>query len=350
MEKCSRIEEISIKEKNILNDVMSYYDYRVINFYKCRSAYKVETDCGFLCLKRMRRGAQKVANGYYLVQQLHNINFTNVANYILTKNGDYYVKKKQYIFYLTQWLSGEECTINSIEEVVRCTELLAQFHTAVKKIDISPLKIDSNLKNWPHIFSSNLADLEKFKYIIEKKIIKHDFDKAFLSYIDSFYQRGLTALNFLNRSKYYSISRSARNKHTICHDSFYYQNILKDGDKYYIIDLDSIIIDLQVNDLGKFIRRLMYRKEFSWDFEVARQIIEAYRKINEVSYHELEIMLALIVFPHKFWKLGKKRYFKNKHWSEQKYIHKLDKIIMFNEAQDLFLRDYMLYIQNFDSQ
>lgn len=41
---------------------------------------------------------------------------------------------------------------------------------------------------------------------------------------------------------------------------FYYQNIIKKGREYYIIDLDNIIIDLQVNDLGKYIRRLMNKK------------------------------------------------------------------------------------------
>ena len=47
-------------------------------------------------------------------------------------------------------------------------------------------------------------------------------------------------------------------------------------------------------------------------------------------------MLALIIFPHKFWKLGQKRYMKQKKWSETKYLHKLNKITCHNETQEKF--------------
>ena len=47
-------------------------------------------------------------------------------------------------------------------------------------------------------------------------------------------------------------------------------------DNCYIIDLDSIIIDLQINDLGKVIRRLTYKTEYQWDFGKTLLIMNAY--------------------------------------------------------------------------
>ncbi len=146
----------------------------------------------------------------------------------------------------------------------------------------------------------------------------------------------MVALSFLNKSDYYKLSKNAQKNKSLCHHSFYYQNIIKKGTEYYIIDLDSIIIDIQVNDLGKYIRRLMTKKSYQWDFEKARRIIEAYNSQNKLSKEELEVMLSLIIFPHKFWKLGKKRYIKHKHCLKPDIMKKLNKVIKYDAMQKNF--------------
>ncbi len=102
--------------------------------------------------------------------------------------------------------------------------------------------------------------MDRFRNNIENKKIKNEFDITYKEHIDSFYERAMVALSFLNKSDYYKLSKDAQKNKSLCHHSFYYQNIIKKGTEYYIIDLDSIIIDLQVNDLGKYIRRLMTKK------------------------------------------------------------------------------------------
>lgn len=333
------------REQNMINSVLKKYGFTLIDVYKVRSAYKVICNEGTYCLKRMKHGKYKVKNGYMLTEHLQNKGFNYIANYVKTKDDAYYVKYDKYILYMTEWIEGEECNVDSINESINCAKLLAEFHIAVSDIDTSKLIVKNNLKNWPKVFLSNIYGLENFKKIILRKRIVNEFDSAYSSHIDTLYERGILALNILNQSNYYNLSRESTKNNTLCHDSFYYQNILKKDEEYYIIDLDSIIIDLQINDLGKFIRRLMYKKEYRWDFNKAKCIIEAYNSIKPISVDELEIMLALIIFPHKFWKIGKKRYIKHKHWSETKYMHKLEKIIRYNDLQDLFIKDYMNYIE-----
>ena len=106
------------------------------------------------------------------------------------------------------------------------------------------------------------------------------------------------------------------------------------------------MIDLQINDLGKFIRRMMHKSEYQWDFEKALLIMNAYDSINKLTKSEYEAMIALILFPHKFWKLGRKKYTKNKDWNELKYISKLNILIKYNELEQRFLNDYTEYINN----
>ncbi len=338
--------EFNEKEKKLLQCVTEKYDFKVYNLIKVRSAYKAETDKGTICIKRINHGKYKVRNGDLLVKGLTDNNFLNTSKYICTKDGQLFVTINKFFFYATEWINGEECDLSSIEEVENCSKLLAKFHLATNKIDTNKLNIKNNLRNWPKLFESNLNDLEKFKRFIERRKIKSKFDTTYLSYINSYHTRGMSLLKLLNESDYNKLSSTADENKTICHDSFYYQNIIKMEDSYYIIDLDSIMIDLQINDLGKFIRRLMHKSEYRWSFEKALLIINAYESINKLTKSEYEAMIALILFPHKFWKLGKKKYIKGQNWDEKKYLHKLNKVIKYNEAEEKFLNEYMQYINN----
>lgn len=339
--------ELSEKERKTIDKVLEQYDFQTISCSKVRSVYKIETTSGIICLKRIKHGRHKPNNGSILVQELIERNFYNIAKYYKTKDGRVYVRHKKVLFYVTEWIDGVECDLNNIDEALNCVKLLAEFHVAANSVDTSKLRVKNNLINWPKKFNESVQDLEKFHRVIDRKRIKSEFDSIYSSHIDSFYYRGMISLNFLNTSDYYRLSKEASKNKSICHDSFYYQNIIKRDSSYYIIDLDSIMIDLHVNDLGKLIRRLMSKKSYQWDFEKARRLIDAYASVNKLSKSELEVMLALIIFPHKFWKLGKRRYIKHKGWDEAKYMRKLTKLIKYNELQIKFLEDYLSFLKEY---
>lgn len=332
------------KEDSMVKAVMSEYGLAVIDIYKVVSVYKIVTPEGYYCLKRIRRGRRKVNNINYLVEQLYSNGFYNTAKFIKTKTNHLYVRYRKYIFYVTEWIDGKECNVDNFDEVLDSIRLLANFHTCVNRVYTSKLKIRKNLKNWPKIFFNNLADLEKFKTVIERKKIKNEFDISYLKYIDMFYERGLKTIDLLNKSNYYMLSHSASIDKNVCYDGFNYKNIIKREEIYFLIDLDSITIDLQVLDLGKLIRRLMFRSNYQWDFQKARVMIEEYNNIKLLSLEEIEVMAAFIMFPHKFWKLGKKRYIKQKGWSEKKYLHKLNKIVNYYEQENDFYEQYLSYL------
>lgn len=334
-------------EKKTVNNVLKKYDFKVKDFIKVGSVYKVETEDGFICLKKMRHGKNKIVNGELLVRQLKQNGFVNTAKYYKTKTGNKYIKIENSFFYVTQWIEGEECNLGDLSQAQECVELLAKFHLASSNIDTRQFNIRNNLKNWPKIFSDNLIDLEKFKKIIYRKKLKDKFDIEFIKYFEDFYCRGMDALGFLNASEYYKKSKTANDKKSISHDNFYYQNIIKAKDDLYIIDLNSFIIDIHVYDASKLIRRLMFKKEYEWNFDKAKLLIEAYSSINKLSKNEIEVMLALIIFPNKFWKLGKKRYVRHKNWTEDKFINRLNKLISSSALEQKFMEDYFKYIESY---
>ncbi|MDT8716386.1 CotS family spore coat protein [Clostridium sp. 19966] len=339
---------LNYKEIDIITKVLNHYNIYADSISKVRSAFKITSENKIYFLKKMKHGSSKVKNGYYIVEYLKKNSFEYVASYLRTANGEYTVKSGGHVFYLTEWIDGEECNYKTLEEAKKCAILLANFHLSSGHIDTQKLHIKSNMKNWPRLMNKCLRDLEKYKNIIESKKNRSDFDNLYYNNVDIYYNIGMTALSILNNSQYYKLSYEANKKRTLCHDSFYYQNILKKDNQYYIVDLDSIVIDLQIMDLSKFIRRLMPKKNYMWDFNFAKSLIESYNNIKTLSLDELEIMLSMIVFPHSFWKLGRKMYIKHKKWNDEKYLRKLDKLIKYSNQKQLFIQDYIKYLEAYN--
>jgi len=336
---------ISPRELNTLERVLENYNMEIINVSKVRSAYKVTTKTGIKCLKRIKHGREKPKKVYHLTQYLLSRGFKNVALFNKTADDKLYVKHKGSYFYMTDWIDGRECDLNDFYLLKKSVELMADFHMAASGQEGRDyFNVSSNLKKWPAIYIKRCNDLIKYSRLINKKRIKSKFDIEYEKAIDINYRKSLIAVDILNKSDYYNLCRKSREERTICHDSFYYQNLIVDNDNnIYLIDLDSVVQDILVHDLGKLIRRILYKEAYKWDFEIAKEMIEAYNSRRSLSYEELEVMLAIIIFPHKFWKLGRKRYEKHKLWSEEKYMNKLNKLISYLNPQTEFVRKYADY-------
>ncbi|MCM8710661.1 spore coat protein [Clostridium sp. SYSU_GA19001] len=183
--------------------------------------------------------------------------------------------------------------------------------------------------------------------MIYKKSIKNKFDAAYYNHIEQFYNIGITALHILNRLNYHRFLKKATENKSICLNSFSHKDIIKKTGKYYLTKLDDISVDIQINDLAKFIKMLMYKSSYKWSFFKAKQLIDAYEKINTLDREQLEILLSLIIFLEKFWKLGKKRYIKQKKWDEAKYTKKLKRQLIYIDLQQSFLEEYLKYLEKY---
>ncbi|SHI71550.1 spore coat protein, CotS family [Clostridium amylolyticum] len=338
---CIYDENIIDTERVILGKVLKNYEISILSVHKKRSAYKITAKEGIFCLKRMKHGEYKVKNGFILTEELFKVGFDKIAKYILTRNKKLYVKEAGYIFYVTTWIDGIESNLNTFDEVESCVKLLADFHIYSNKINTKSLLIKDYSNRWISTYEKKLGDLKKYQYIIKNKILTSEFDRLYQQEILDQYNYGKFALDLIRSCDYNKIITLEKG---LCHDSFYYQNIIKKDDVYYLIDLDSIIIDIQIIDLAKLIQRLMFSHNYKWDFEKARCIIEAYSSEKKLTKLELKLILAAIAFPHRFWKLGKKRYVKTNNWSEIRFMKKIKKIYKYKKRYETFLIEFQQYI------
>ena len=335
---------LDLKERNSIYKILERYSLNVLDIQKFDNRYKIATKDNYFWLYALKSGRDEIIKNDSVGQELVKYNFSCFQNYVRTKYHELYIRSNKAIYYLTECIEGEDCNLGSFEEAVEAVKFLASFHKVPYKFNNESLKVKKDKQNWIYIFNKNLGDFEKYKILIDKKRIRNSFDSIFYKQIDYYYKIGMLSLDLLNKYDYYNTLHKGDKNYTLCLDGMNSKKLIKNKGIYYLTSLDPIIIDYYVNDLNKYIKSLMNKTDFAWDFTKARVLIEAYSSIKNLSPQDLGIMFALIIFPYRFWKLGKKRYVKRKNWDENKYMNKLQKINKFQEQQEKFISDFFNYL------
>ncbi|MDF2839354.1 MAG: hypothetical protein K0Q99_125 [Clostridia bacterium] len=325
--------DIQDDEMELLEKMLDFYDIEYKSVDKVRSAYRITDENNSYCLKVLGRGYKRAHKSFYLSKALMDKGFDHLAPYIYTKHNEYLIKYKKSSFYMTGWIDGDEVSFKDIDDILDSARLLAKFHNTAKNLEVPEhIKIRNRHNKWLEHFNKQVDAVKGFVTKINKKSKTMGFDLIFQNNLHIFMQEAEYSIALLNTPEAKHAFSIAEKENFICHDSFYYQNILRDREgKLYLVDLESSLLDCPMSDLGKLIRRILCKHKFKWDFDLCRRIIDAYDSVRPIEREELYPLLAMISFPHKYWKFGKKRYLKKKEWTEADYQNKLKKVI---ELQD----------------
>jgi len=325
-----------------IEKILKQYSLNVINIQKIRSVYKINTPNDCYCLKKIGNGEKRAIKSINIMEYLRMKGFNKVAKPIRSISGEMIIQRKNSTYYLTNWINADEVNFNVSEHIIDSVTLLAEFHNKAKGFYSKKIKIKNNIGKLPKIFSDKLNSLNSFKDYLKNKDNKNDFDNLYYNHVDYYINQAQQALNILRNSNYNTLCEEYKKEMYLCHNSFYYQNILKsESNGYYIIDLESCLYDIPVIDLGKFIRRIMWRKSFLWDFDMCKALISEYDSIRKISEKEYKILLAMQIFPYKFYRLGRKKYQKKKKWKEDRYYRKLNKILRYREDKEIFIEKFI---------
>lgn len=326
-----------------LENVLRNYSIESKGIVPVRSAFRIETNNDVKCLKEFKHHPEKTKVVYAIIQHLKEHGFTNTPNLILTKNHDLFIKDESKYYYLTDWVEGRESNFDSYTELLAAVNLLALFHKSTR--GFKPPEYGRFIKqyhDWLKIHEKKNNQLIEFKKLQTKNLEIIPFHNLYVKQIDLFIKLGDLSLDIIKHANYQYYATKAEQEGCVCHDSFYYQNVMVDSkNKMYIIDLDSCIGDIPLYDLGKLLRRTLDKSNYQWSISITKDIISTYMDIHPLDKNEKLLLLAVIIFPHKFWKLGIKRFLKNKEWSKEKYERKLKTQIKQNEMIVKFINNYL---------
>jgi CotS family spore coat protein len=243
---------------------------------------------------------------------------------------------------------GRECDTRSESEILKASSLLASLHLNMQGV------MELTKEDQEHLLASDALEemrrhnreLRKIDRFIRKKNRKNDFETAYLSCFRRVMDEALEAEQRLTVSGYEKLRQQAISEGRFCHGEYVHHNILVSGGRMTVINFERIALDVQVNDLYLFLRKIMEKQNY--DLRLGMGILRAYACVRPLSETELNYLSIRLAYPEKFWKLANHYYNTNKAWIPGKHMEKLEKFLVQREKRVSFSKEILYNISNYN--
>ena len=108
------------------------------------------------------------------------------------------------------------------------------------------------------------------------------------------------------------------------------------------INFNRCRIDFQVNDLYRFMRKILEKQE--WNLKLADKMLDGYMRVKPLPEAERKLLYVKMLYPEKFRKLANYYYGSNKAWISRRFLDKLENINGQNEIRRKFVKIFGLNI------
>jgi CotS family spore coat protein len=335
-----QLEREFLSEYNLDANIFEAMGFKVKQIIPVRSVYRIVTDKGFFCLKKLKFPMEDMDFIFEAVDHLREKGFGNIFNVIKQKNGGSFIEFKGEKYFLTEWIDGRECDFLNPIDLDAAIAALASLHDASEGYAPAACPLDRcYYGKWPENFNRRINEMKLMKERVVEKQDKNDIDKIYLDYVDMCINDGEAALRLLDKTYYRELSLDAAKKGSFIHHDFAHHNILHTFDgRTYVVDFDYCIMDIRMHDIGSLILRNM--KKSNWDVDKAMEILESYDHRSPVNSKELKVLTPFFLFPQDFWMISRQYYIERKDWDEEDYVDKMNTKSEYTLMRRKFIEEY----------
>lgn len=343
--------DIINKESNVVedlnNNILSNYNYKIFditnikykNSDKARAVYKIETNKGNKCLKKVFYDEGNLLFIYSVTEWL-NLNNILCPKLISTKQGHKFVKYKNQLYILTDWIDGRKCDYDNESDIIAISHNLARIHKAsygFKAIKGSKeMNGDSSFYSGLEKHYNQLVDYYKIA-----KRSKDLFSKIYLQNFEYNYFRAGESIKLIKELDFSVPLGDAVSMRAICHLDYVNKNIIFiENNRLNVIDFDNTRIDLPVHDISYYLKRIMKREKTDWDFDIFCKAINSYKQVRSLSHNEYILLYALMAFPQKYWKISRDYYKNYKTCNSYNFINLLKRVNGSQNNHNIFCNQF----------
>lgn len=321
-----------------LNDVLNNYDIMVEGIrnesYKDKKGvWWIQTPQGYKILKKISNSEDTLKYILSTVKHLTN-NGIHIPKINVTRDGRDYVNIDGTCYVLSDAVDGKNPIYESPQELEAVIKEMARFHRASTGFSLLPgTKPKVHLGIWIEDYQEQIDDMEKFYKQEQSKEQTGAIGKLILQEFPEFYNRAMKAINGLKGSEYKEWVDKVSKTGGLCHQDFAAGNLLLDASgTMYVLDTDSITIDIPARDIRKIFNKVM-KKVGSWNIGLAGKMLGYYQSENPLSQSEWHVVKLDLMFPHLFLGAMNKYYYKrDKEWSNDKYLLRLKEMSAFEKT------------------
>lgn len=322
--------------------VLEQYPFTVNGRWRTRGAFLLDTNVGRRLIREFSGSTYKLEREQELLAHLRDRGFLvdlmerDKEGRLATVYRDYYP------FVVKESLDGRECDTRSESEILKAASLLAGMHKEMRafceiteedRLRLAPTDAAEEMKR-------HNRELRKIYAFIKKKNRKNEFESAYLACFPEILKEAQETESRLETSSYEKLRAQALSEGHFCHGEYIHHNILVGNGKMAVINFERFALDVQVNDLYLFLRKIMEKQNY--DPHLGLRMLKAYDRVRPLSNEEREYLSIRIRYPEKFWKLANYYYNTNKAWIPGKHMEKLEKFLSQKEKR-VFFSDEILY-------
>lgn len=333
------LEEYSIEVKSIKTE--SYKDKKGV--------WWIETPHGYYILKKHSNSKETIDFIIQAVGYLQSKGI-NIPEIITTTDNNNYVFNNNHCYILSNAIHGKVLNYNNPEELRKLIQELAAFHKLSSGFKPSgSCKPRSHLGIWEDDYKSK-SDKLKGYFSLEETNSQHSaFGTVILEEFPHFADKIESAFQILDQSPYVEWVEETKEEGCLCHQDFAAGNLVStDSGDIYVLDVDSITIDIPIRDIRKILNKVM-KKHGKWDVDLVKSMLAWYQDKNPLSFSQWQVLKADLTFPHLFAGIMSKYYEqREKSWTQEKYLSRLNGMIKIEHSIEPVLEsfDSLLPISN----
>ncbi|MZP28819.1 CotS family spore coat protein [Heliobacterium undosum] len=288
------------------------YGLHVRSIQRLAPVWRLETDMGPLCLKRVGYDEGKLRFICAAMEHLRRQGFTRSPVLLPSREGRLWIPNPDMCgdsrdsggdgwLFLTNWVADRPCDFFVEAHIIAATATLAEFHQYAKGLESPGLsRRRSHWLRWPRLLAGRTADLHRYEALGagapgERDLLKTQIRQA---------QR---ALAVLEKSEFGRIAAESRKENTFVHRDIAARNfVLNYRDEAHLIDFDYCRWDLRLVDMARLLDRVL--RSHRWSFSLGQKILSVYEEISPLQPGEYPVLLAFLLFPQRFWRLCRRRY------------------------------------------
>lgn len=298
---------IELGKQILKNWDLTIHEIEVIQWGQITLVWKIKTDQGLICLKKLNR-PEKNALFSIRAQEYLNKNGVHVPGIFPNKKNELYTMLGSSLFVVYDWIEGTHLTLTQAGELELLLKELAKFHQA--SIGYEPPKgvpIVSKLGKWPEHYVKRCQQMESWKYLADM-YPEDPFSQTYLTEINYFTKMGSNLHKKLLNSEYLAWVEKTKKAPNLCHPDYGTGNTLLGNDgHFWLIDLDTVCFDLPIRDIRKMFESFI-KPSGEWDDEVFNTLLTAYEKVTPLSSAQKRVLFIDLLFPHHLYSIAQKKY------------------------------------------
>ena len=321
-----------------IEPVLKNYPIKVLEIknesYKDKKGvWWINTQDGMRILKKMSNSEDTLRFILEAVSHLSG-NGVYIPGVNKTTDGRDYVNVDGVCYILTDAIKGKNPSYNVPRELNLIVEALAGFHKASAGFFASPgTKPKYHLGTWIEDYSGQLEDINSFYNSELLHKANNPIGKVMLKEFPYFRELAQKAVTCLNSGEYRDWVETSEKTGCLCHQDFAAGNlIITPEGKIYVLDTDSITIDIPARDIRKLLNKVM-KKAGKWDMELSKRMLKCYQSVNPLTAPQWNVLKLDLMFPHLFLGAVNKYYYRrDKEWSDEKYLQRIVEMTAFEKT------------------